>query len=502
MPNDQMPTTENVSRGALGGAIALSLAIVLLWVIALAALSHQSGSDAAGNGLAQAFAAIELFVLWTLLAILTIVAAVGGAMPPVGKLAALILVPATGVAAFVAQKLLAEPRITPYLWPLLVPAVTPPLVIAFSLWTLIPDLRRTLPAGIAVGVFIAGLAAVCVALGPMMQARNVEAARLDAEREKIEAAYASLPADAALADLLPFLETRNAQREDEVLERIRARPQRQSEAEAMLARGDFPLKFLGRIDLLPSPAICENARAELRQRVAPLVIDKQDSRPYADVADEVEGALAAMDWLVGYGCPCDDESLAWEQMANKYRDTNFDVVELKELRDPKALGQTLREDPENFLMLNEQSSLKAWLKFADKSELRAQAIAGARKLDHRNADAIAMLNADEYTAWAALEYLPQLDLEPTPELCTAALAQVHRELEPIYRATADDPRSYQELEERMGTGEPLAAVIWLARHGCPASKELDEAEELVRTYQDSPDRAAMLATLGELRHKQ
>ena len=77
-----MPTTDKVSRGALGGAIAL--AIALLWAIALAASSHLSGSDAAGNGLAQAFAAIELFVLWALLAILTIVAAVGGAMPPVG----------------------------------------------------------------------------------------------------------------------------------------------------------------------------------------------------------------------------------------------------------------------------------------------------------------------------------------------------------------------------------------------------------------------------------
>ncbi len=63
-----MAPAENISRGALGGAIALSLAIVLLWVVALGALPHQSGSDAAGNGLAQAFAAIELFVLWALLA--------------------------------------------------------------------------------------------------------------------------------------------------------------------------------------------------------------------------------------------------------------------------------------------------------------------------------------------------------------------------------------------------------------------------------------------------
>jgi hypothetical protein len=153
-------------------------------------------------------------------------------------------------------------------------------------------------------------------------------------------------------------------------------------------------------------------------------------------------------------------------------------------------------------MLNEQSHLKAWLKFADNKELRAQALAGARKLDHRNADAIAMLNSDESTAWTALEYLPELDLETTPELCTAALAVVHRDLKPIYRPTDDDPRSYQELLERMGSGEPLTTLIWLARHGCPAGDELSEADALVRSYQDSPERAAMLATLAELQRKQ
>jgi len=208
-----------------------------------------------------------------------------------------------------------------------------------------------------------------------------------------------------------------------------------------------------------------------------------------------------MRWLVGYNCSCDQESLAWEQMANGYADTNFDVYELKDLRDPRALGRVLREDPEKFEMLNEQSTLGAWLKFTDKDDLRAQALAGARTLAHRNDEAIAMLKPDEFPAWTVLEYLPQLDLDATPELCAAALTQVHRELSQIYRPTADDPHSYQDLLERMGTGEPLAALIWLARHGCPASEELAEADQLIRTYQDSPDRAAMLATLGELQKK-
>jgi len=50
-----------------------------------------------------------------------------------------------------------------------------------------------------------------------------------------------------------------------------------------------------------------------------------------------------MDWLVDYGCSCDAESLAWETTAKVYRDTNFDVVSLRELRDPKWFGRASRE---------------------------------------------------------------------------------------------------------------------------------------------------------------
>jgi hypothetical protein len=47
----------------------------------------------------------------------------------------------------------------------------------------------------------------------------------------------------------------------------------------------------------------------------------------------------------------------------------------------------------------------------------------------------------------------------------------------------------------------LTALKWLAGHGCNAEAELSEAEDVVRTYQDSPDRAAMLASLAQLRRK-
>jgi hypothetical protein len=52
-----------------------------------------------------------------------------------------------------------------------------------------------------------------------------------------------------------------------------------------------------------------------------------------------------MDWLVGYDCSCDAESLAWETMAKAYRDPNFDVVRLAEIRGPRSLGRVLHEHP-------------------------------------------------------------------------------------------------------------------------------------------------------------
>jgi hypothetical protein len=185
-------------------------------------------------------------------------------------------------------------------------------------------------------------------------------------------------------------------------------------------------------------------------------------------------------------------------MANAYRDPNFDVVRLRELRDPAELGRTLREHPERFAMLTPQAHLKAWLSFAGADELRDRALAGARQLDHRTTDAVDMLRGDEFGARTVLAYMPQLDLAATPELCDAGLHALHAEMAAIYRPDANDARPYDELLDRLGTGKPLEALQWLASHGCDARSELDEAEALVRSYQDSPARADMLTRLGEL----
>lgn len=82
-----------------------------------------------------------------------------------------------------------------------------------------------------------------------------------------------------------------------------------------------------------------------------------NAKPDIELATGVADAVAAMEWLVGYGCSCDTETRAWEDMANARRYASFDVVRLTELRDPKELGRTLREDPPRVAMLTSQSHL-------------------------------------------------------------------------------------------------------------------------------------------------
>jgi hypothetical protein len=485
------------NRAAIVASTLLSVLILLVWALLLATLADLDASDAMGKALAKGFASIEIVVLWVLLGILLIVASVR-AVPVVVTLAAVGLLIASCFAAIGAVDLLADRKLPPYFWPILTPTLVPPIVVAFCFWALVPVLRAGVSVGVASGTALGTLFVLSAVMLPMEQMRDRAYQRQATQREDWAKGFARLASDAPLWDLTPFLNTSDSTRVDAVLDRIRHLDRRQTDAETMLVRGDFPLAYLGEFDLDPNASICEKARDLLRRRVQPLVRTVAKVNSYAKIADDVAGAVAAMTWLVGYGCSCDAESLAWEAMANGYRDTNFDVVRLRELRDPQELGRTLHESPARFSMLTPQAHLKAWLKFTDENEFRAQALAGARQLDHRTADAVEMLQAHDFGSYKILTYLPVLDLDATPALCDASLEALYNQFVPIYRPPADDPRPYDELLERLGVDEPLVALQWLASHGCNADRELNEAETLVRSYRDSPERTAMLTRLAAL----
>jgi hypothetical protein len=499
---NQTQVSAKASRGPGAACIIFGAFALLLWLAMVPMLNSLTGSDAAGNGMAQGFAALAIFATWAMLGVLFLIAWGKGEMPIVAALAGLVLIPASCVVAMMALDLLSHPYDPPYFWPIIPPTAIPPLVVVFCFWTVMPPARAAIPAGVAAGAIWGAVFILCIAIVPMQMLRNAaNEAKAEAERRE-EQAFVALPKDAPLWDWVPYLSSRNAMRQTAAVEGIRKLARRQSEAEIMLDRGDFPLGFIGQFDIDLTPAVCEKTLTLLRSRAAQLVPPKPDTQPYSQVAVPVGEALTALSWLIGYGCASDAEVRAWEDVAKAYQNPAFDVYELKGLHDPKRLGQTLRETPEKFSQLSPKSHLKAWLSFADKAELRDAALKGARSLNSRTADAIEMLNADEFAAYAALLYMPVLDLTATPQLCSAALKALRPEFARIYKPGADDPRPYSELLDRMGTGAQLPALQWLARNGCDADAELGTAIVLVEAYRESPGRAQMLATLNGLRRKQ
>jgi hypothetical protein len=495
-----MPAAK-ASSGAIAGGIVLGAVIGLLWALNLATLASLGHSDAAGNGIGEAYAAIQIIALWSLLTILTILASIQGAAPKPATAAALVIVPASGFVAMAAADLLARAYLSPHLWPIVIPAALPPLAV---IWCFLALHGRTRLTGIALGALPVAMLAVCLLIQPLSLMRRAVNEAETARLEKYDADLARVPPGAPMWEWAPFLDTADSNKRAKVLDTIRSLDQRQAQAETMLARGDFPIAELGAFDLDPTSELCSKARGLLRKQVAPLVLTTPNSKPYSDIAVQVSDAVAGMNWLVGYDCSCDVESLAWESMAKGYGDTNFDVYRLAELRDPKELGRTLRERPERFSMLGPKSHLKGWLRFADDKDLHEQALAGARALDHRTADAVDILinKYDDESQWKLLRYLTALDLEATLPLCANALSQLHGQFAKVYRpGPNDEPRPYSELLERLGNGEQLPDLIWLAGHGCEAGPELSEAVALVNAYQDSPGRAEILSELMRLREK-
>lgn len=496
-----VPTRDKPSPASVGIAAALSIIVLLLWAMQLALLTDLTGSDAAGNALTQAYAAIAVILLWVLLAALTLIAFFKGAMPTAAAIAALILIPVSGDVALSVLELLRAPELAPYRWPIIIPVLAPPIMVAFAFWALLPGIHARIPAIYAGSIAWGAIFLLCIALVPFEQMRGAVGDQMEAVRAKNAADFAKLTVDSPLWEWVPFLAVPDQTLVSNAVERIRHLERRQNDAELMLERGDFPLGRLGAFDLTPTPALCEKARKLLSQRAEALALKEPNSRPFKEIAPAVDDAVSAMSWLIDYDCPCAEEAQTWETVAKAYRDPGYDIYRLAELRDPKRLGRALYENPERFSMLTPRAHLKAWLKFADDKSLREQVLAGARKLDHRTSDAVEILTKDEFGTRVLLETLPALDLEPTPALCNAALGNLHKQFGGIYRPKPDDPRSYQELLGRLGRGEQFIALRWLALHGCDAEAELNEAESLIGAYQPSPDSGLILGQLERLHRK-
>jgi hypothetical protein len=316
---------------------------LLLWAGMLATLATLNDSDPAGNAMSQAFGALFTIAVWALLGVLVILAGIKGQMPGWTIAAAGLLLPASCVAALAAGDLLKDTLDSPARWPILVPAVAPLLIAAFALWVYFPRIHQAVPAALAGSVVWGLVLALSIAPWPLVpmrtQAREARMAEYQRQQDENRARFAKLSPDAPLWEWLPFIRYGTTNEfQAEALSHIRHLKTRQSDAEVMMERGDFPLGSLYELELDPTASLCDKARRLLRKRAQELQPKVPNQEKYTVVAVEMDGAVSDMQWLVKNKCDCNAESVAFEAVANSYQEVNgrgWTLVELRKLREPQ-----------------------------------------------------------------------------------------------------------------------------------------------------------------------
>src|SRR5277367_1225093 len=117
----------------------LMLLILGVWLFFAAGASTLHGSDAAGNAMSNAFTTLAGIALWVLLAIFLLMAGLRRGFPAWATVAAILLVPASAVAALRTVDMLSGNYNGK--WPLVVPCLAPLLILAYWVWIYLPALR-------------------------------------------------------------------------------------------------------------------------------------------------------------------------------------------------------------------------------------------------------------------------------------------------------------------------------------------------------------------------
>jgi hypothetical protein len=114
------------------------------------------------------------------------------------------------------------------------------------------------------------------------------------------------------------------------------------------------------------------------------------------------------------------------------------------------------------------------------------------KMPNRQADAVMMLGQQGEDI---IRVLPDLDLQPTPEFCTAARRYLHEAVLHRRASLVGGPNTFVGIEFSGG----IDGIRWIAKN-CGCKKELDEMEAYARDQQqDAPEVQKFLAALAEMK---
>jgi hypothetical protein len=331
------------------GFVAVFLVTCLLFVITAATVADSRSSDAAGNAMSDALTAMFAGALWIALAVLLVMAAVGGAMVSWAPSALFVLVPVALVAFFLAMGRFGEGDTSA----LIVVMALPPLLILYAGWARFPALHGMLkPARTsAVVLSLVGVLSVgAIAAGRHARlpsphartdyaaaesARMQEAAKGDREaHEREAAAFARLGPDSHLADYLPYL--RKPTFAERALEGIQKVKTRQEDAVALV--NERPLADLTELwqwNVLATREMCEaygNAFLAAANRVT------RTNGDYLGAATDLEWQMPNLKWIIGAKCdlsgPLERAETNIKAVAESDRLRNFAITlgELKTAR--------------------------------------------------------------------------------------------------------------------------------------------------------------------------
>jgi hypothetical protein len=309
----------------------LLLALTVLSCILLTAtLQSVAGKQAPGDAaMGQAITWIYCWILtiltWGCLSGLLIATGSRDLLPAWVGVAATLLVPASGIAAFAAMYLLDK---TPARWPLAIPLGIPLLVCLYVIGLHQTSWRPTVAGWAVSGAVWAVVAALCVAVAPALSyqlgaADRREAARqadladpVQRARRRKEglAKLKAMPPEAPLEDWLDLLQPENEVRAD-ALEILRKSDHRQSDMERLVeSRSNaFYLGLAPELDLIASEPLCRALKDHLWNIAFTARLNGERGHSY-----EPDRSLQWLPWFTTHGCDCTQSIEHMEETVRQY----------------------------------------------------------------------------------------------------------------------------------------------------------------------------------------
>ena len=309
----------------------LLLALTVLFCILLTATlqsvaGKQAPGDAAmGQAIVWIYCCILTILTWGCLSGLLIVTGGRDLLPAWVGVAAVLLVPASGFAAFAAMYLLDK---TPARWPLAVPLGIPLLVCLYVVALHQPSWRSTVAGWAISGAVWAVVAALCVAVVPALSYKLGEADRREVARQaaladpvrkarrrqeglaKLQAMTPEMP----LESWLDLLQPENEVRAD-ALASLRQSSHRQSDMERLVEdrNNAFYLGLAPELDLEASEPLCRALNSHLWDAAFLAQLNGERRHSY-----EPDRSLQWVPWFTAHGCDCNQGLANMEETVRKY----------------------------------------------------------------------------------------------------------------------------------------------------------------------------------------